>query len=279
MLRALNAGAINVSVKNLTEGIDACRVGGFDCLAMSPGLIEGFSVEEVNEMLFDAIIAPGSWGIPFNWRGPQEEYDSGVEKMKVQVQKMHDVEVKRCATWIMPGSNELPLEQNADYHRSRLQPIANLLEDYGMVLGLEFVGPKTTRDKFAHLFYYTLTEMDAFASTVGKNVGLLVDAWHMYTSGSSMEDLAKVSPDRIALVHINDAPAGISVDEQQDHIRCLPCETGVIDIAGFMNTLRAIGYRGPVEAEPFDAGLKDLPNDNDRLERAGRAVAKAFRAS
>ena len=278
MLRALNAGAINVSIKNLTEGIEGCKVGGFDCLALSPGLIADQPADEITELLFDAMVAPGAWGIPFNWRGTQAEYDTGLEAMKSQVVKMHDIEVKRCATWIMPGSNELTMEENAEYHRTRLQPIAHLLEDYGMILGLEFVGPKTTRDKFEHPFYYNLNQMFDFAQTVGANVGLLVDVWHMYTSGSTNEDLAKVPADKIALVHINDAPAGVSVDDQQDHIRCLPCETGVVDIAGFMNTLRKIGYAGPVEAEPFDSTLKNLPLDIDRLEKAGRAVAKAFRA-
>ncbi len=278
MLRALNAGAINVSIKNLTEGIEGCKVGGFDCLALSPGLVADQSADEITEMLFDAMVAPGAWGIPFNWRGTQAEYDAGLEAMKSQVVKMHDIEVKRCATWIMPGSNELTMEENAEFHRTRLQPIAHLLEDYGMILGLEFVGPKTTRDKFEHPFYYNLNQMFDFAQTVGANVGLLVDVWHMYTSGSTNEELAKVPADKIALVHINDAPVGVSVDEQQDHIRCLPCETGVIDIAGFMNTLRKIGYVGPVEAEPFDSTLKNLPLDIDRLEKAGRAVANAFRA-
>ncbi len=277
MLRALNAGAINVSIKNLTEGIEGCRVGGFDCLALSPSLVADQSADEITELLFDAMVAPGAWGIPFNWRGTQDEYDAGLEAMKSQIIKMHDIEVKRCATWIMPGSNDLTIHENTEYHRTRLQPIAHLLEDYGMILGLEFVGPKTTRDKFEHPFYYNLNQMFDFAQTVGSNVGLLVDVWHMYTSGSTNEDLAKVPAEKIALVHINDAPVGVSMDEQQDHIRCLPCETGVIDIAGFMNTLRKIGYAGPVEAEPFDSTLKDLPLDIDRLEKAGRAVAKAFR--
>ena len=278
MLRSLNAGAIHVSVKNLTEGIEACRLGGFDCLAMSPGLIADMTADEVNEMMFDALVAPGCWGIPFNWRGTQDEYDAGLEKMKSQAQAMHDIHVSRCATWIMPGSNELTLEQNADFHRSRLEPIAHLLDDFGMVLGLEFVGPKTTRDKFSHPFYYDLNGMYEFSQTVGSNVGLLVDAWHMHTSGSTNADLAAIPASKVVLVHINDAPEGVANDELQDHIRCLPCQTGVIDIAGFFAALRQIGYGGPVEAEPFDNSLKDLPTDKDRLEKTGRAVAKAFRA-
>ena len=138
MLRALNAGAINVSIKNLTEGIEGCRVGGFDCLALSPGLIADQTAEEVTEELFESMVAPGAWGIPFNWRGTEEEYNAGLETMRSQVIKMHDIDVKRCATWIMPGSNDLTLDQNTEYHRTRLQPIANLLED---LTGFELLHP------------------------------------------------------------------------------------------------------------------------------------------
>ena len=88
MLRALNAGAINVSIKNLTEGIEGCRVGGFDCLALSPGLIADQSAEEITEELFEAMVAPGAWGIPFNWRGADEEYNAGLEAMRSQVERM-----------------------------------------------------------------------------------------------------------------------------------------------------------------------------------------------
>lgn len=276
MLRALNGGAIHVPIHNLDDGIAACRIGGFDCLSMSPALVAGLSSGEVRDTLFDAFVAPGAWGVPFNWRGSQEEFDHGFEAMKEQAAILAEVGVTRCGTWILPGSNGLPLEQNHEFHFSRLEPIGKLLDDHGMILGLEFVGPKTLRDSFQHPFYYDLNGMYGFAKTLGTNVGLLVDAWHMYTSQSSLEDLAKISPERIALVHINDAPANVPLEEQVDHRRCLPCETGVIDMSGFMATLREIGYKGPIEVEPFDDTLKDLASDKERLEKTGRALRKAF---
>lgn len=276
MLRALNGGAIHVPIRNLEEGVAACRLGGFDCLAMSPALLKDITIEEAKEQLFDSVVAPGAWGIPFNWRGSQEDFEAGFHEMKTQAQQMEDVGVTRCATWILPGSNELTLEENADFHRKRLGPIANLLADHGMILGLEFVGPRTSRANFAHGFYYSLNPMYDFAQTVGPNVGLLIDSWHVHTSESSLEELAKIPANKISLVHINDAPPNLSLDELLDHKRCLPCSTGVIDLAGFMKTLRDIGYDGPVEAEPFDETLKELPTDKDRLEKVGQSMNRAF---
>ena len=230
----------------------------------------------MQEMLFEARVAPGAWGIPFNWRGSQEDFEAGFAKMTVQVKQMQAVGVTRCGTWIVPGSNELTLAENTEFHRNRLKPIGELLADHDMILGLEFVGPRTSRAKFKYEFYYCLTPMFEFAQTVGPNVGLLVDAWHVHTSESSLEELAKVPADLIALVHINDAPPNLTQDEYLDHKRCLPASTGVIDLPAFMATLREIGYEGPVEAEPFDESLKELATDKDRLERVGKSMAQVF---
>ena len=221
-----------MSIRTLDEGIAACRTGGFDCLAMSPGLFAEMDIEEAKEAMFEAHVAPGSWGVPFNWRASQEEFETGLHAMA----------------------------------------------DHDMVFGLEFVGPRSLRARFKHPFYYSLMPMYEFAQSVGPNVGLLVDAWHMMTSESSYEDLATIPAEKIALVHINDAPPNLTLDEYLDHERCLPCATGVIDIAGLMNTLRTIGYIGPVEAEPFDVTLKDLESDGERLTKVGRSMQAAFSA-
>jgi sugar phosphate isomerase/epimerase len=62
----------------------------------------------------------------------------------------------------------------------------------------------------------------------------------------------------VVVVHINDAPAGIAVDEQIDQVRALPGETGVLDIGGFLNALAEIGYDGPVTAEPFSQRVREM---------------------
>jgi predicted xylose isomerase-like sugar epimerase len=65
----------------------------------------------------------------------------------------------------------------------------------------------------------------------------------------------------VVQVHVNDAPSGIAVDQQQDSVRELPGATGVIDIGGFLKSLAAMGYDGPVTPEPFCAALRELPRE------------------
>ena len=88
------------------------------------------------------------------------------------------------------------------------------------------------------------------------NVGLLLDSWHWYTSHGTVEELARLANKDIVHVHVNDAPAGVEVDQQVDNRRKLPVTTGVIDLKGFINALVKIGYDGPVECEPFDQELR-----------------------
>ncbi len=53
-------------------------------------------------------------------------------------------------------------------------------------------------------------------------------------------------------------------------------ETGVINIAGFLQSLQAIGYDGPVTPEPFKKELGDLTSDEARLHTVGEAMRKIF---
>ena len=55
----------------------------------------------------------------------------------------------------------------------------------------------------------------------------------------------------------------------------MPCATGVIDLRAFMKALAAMGYDGPVRAEPFNATLRTLPADA-ALEATARAMKRAF---
>jgi sugar phosphate isomerase/epimerase len=103
------------------------------------------------------------------------------------------------------------------------------------------------------------------------NAGLLLDAWHWYTSHGTVADLEALRAEQVVFVHVNDAPAGMAVDEQKDSVRAMPCETGVIDIAGFMKSLATIRYDGPVQVEPFSERIRALP-----AEEAARLTAETL---
>ena len=180
------------------------------------------------------------------------------------------------ATWITPGHSELTYLQNFELHKRRFREIAKVLKDDGIRLGLEFVGPRTSRIRNRFAFICTQREAMELVEAIGTgNVGLLMDSWHWYTSHGTVDELLQLSNKDIVHVHVNDAPQDVLIDEQRDNRRRLPMTTGVIDMKGFINALVKIGYDGPVECEPFDRELRAMPDDA-KLEKTIESLNRVW---
>ncbi len=269
MYAGLSPGAVGVSAPSLDDALRAAKLGGFAGVEVNIGeiatLLESLGADAVNAKFDEAGILPCGIGLPLEWRGDAVPYEASLAGFERLAAAAEAIGVQRCSTWILPFSNDLEFAANFAFHAERMKPAAKILADHGVSLGLEFIGPKTLRDQGKFPFIYTQDGMMELAREIGPNVGLLLDAWHWYTSHGTVEDLRRLTPDNVVYVHVNDAPKGIEIDEQLDNVRCLPAETGVIPIGAFMGALRAIGYEGPVVAEPFKKELADLPNDEARL--------------
>ena len=151
-----------------------------------------------------------------------------------------------------------------------------MLGDHGVRLGLEYVGPKTSWTTTRHPFIHTMAEMRELIAAIDlPNVGLVLDSWHWYTAHETRADLLTLKGSDVICCDLNDAPAGIPIDEQQDLVRDLPCATGVIDLKTFLSALAEIGYDGPVRAEPFKASLRQMPAQ-DAVALAAKAMKQAF---
>ena len=134
------------------------------------------------------------------------------------------------------------------------------------------MGPKTARDGKKYSFIHTMDEILQLGRDMATgNVGLLLDAYHWYTSGGVMTDLERLTDADIVDVHVNDAPAGVPRDEQQDLVRTLPGETGMIGVPAFLKALGRAGYNGPVMVEPFSKRLRNVA-----AEEAVRLTAEAL---
>lgn len=276
MVKTLSAGAIGISAATLTEGLAAAKSVGFEGLEFNPAEVALLGPAQVEDMFEAAGVNPAGFGLPVNWRQDEDTWRGDLANLPELARAAAGIGCTRCATWVLPGSNDRELAENVAWHVERFRPIAEILADNGISLGLEFIGPKTLRDQFRYPFVWTAQDMLDVAAQIGPNVGLLHDCWHWYTSGGTLEELRALRPEQIVYVHINDAPEGIAVDEQVDNDRRLPAQTGVIDIAGYLRTLNEIGYEGPVVAEPFYAPLGGMASDEERLRTVKDAIDRAF---
>jgi len=284
VFKNLSPGAIGIRGLSLAESIDLASKTGFAGIDFSireaAQLADQHDVAYVQDLFRSAGILPGQWGLPVAWNREEEEWQQGLSELPALAALGQALGCTRTATWCLSGSNERSYDENWQWHVDRFRPIAQILADHGCRLGIEFIGPKTIRDRFEYEFVYTMEGMLDLADAIGTgNVGLLLDAWHLYTSGGSMEDLDKLENADIVTVHVNDAPEGIPVDEQIDNVRRLPMETGVIDLPGFMTKLAALDYDGPVTAEPFSERVNAIGDPVEAARLTAEYMDRMWKAA
>jgi sugar phosphate isomerase/epimerase len=96
----------------------------------------------------------------------------------------------------------------------------------------------------------------------------LFDAYHWYTNGITVADIEKLRTEQIVHVHINDAP-DVPLEEVLDNGRVYPGE-GVFDLAGFLQGLQRIGYKGAISQEILTAAPPtDSPESLVQRSKAG----------
>jgi len=281
MFRNLSPGAIGIRGLSLAESIALAKKSGFAGIDFSireaAALADEHGIDYVRNLFGRAGILPGQWGLPVAWNRDQWEKD--LEQLPALAALGRDLGCTRTCTWCACHSNEREYAENFSWHVERLRPIAEVLKEHDCRLGIEFIGPKTSRARGKYEFIYTLEGMMELAEAIGTgNVGLLLDAWHLYTSGGSVDDLDKITAKDVVAVHVNDAPAGVDRDEQIDNIRRLPMETGVIDLPGFMRKLEEMGYDGPITPEPFSQCVNAIEDPLEAAQLVAEYMDKMWRA-
>ena len=211
-------------------------------------------------------------GLPVNFREGEEAFRRDVAGLGEICAVNRALGVRGMATWIAPTTTSDVAEHRALLVR-RLREVAVILGDHGLKLGLEFVGPKTSR-LTGRPFIYDLRGMLGLCAEIdGEVCGLLLDSYHWYTSHATVEDILGLRAEQIVHAHINDAYPG-PIDELMDMKRMLPGE-GVIDLRGFLGALRQIGYEGAVAVETFDDGLR-ASGAELAAQRAGAAMRRVM---
>lgn len=266
MFQSLNLGLANVAEKNFEKKLLLAKKYGFSYIEAGAQEVIENGVENVKALLQKHGMQISSANLPFHpTQLDDDAFAAAMEALPAQAAALSAVGCTRCIIWIFPASDTLTKEENYAFHVKRLSAAAAVLKEYGVRLGLEFIGPYTGRKGKKYVFLYTAEEMLKLAKDCGDNVGLLFDAYHWYT-GAHNKDVFDHIPDEscIVSVHVNDAPVGDPL-ELPDSPRALPGETGMVDIACVIDGLRKLGYTGPVIAEPFSPKLAAMETDDEKV--------------
>jgi sugar phosphate isomerase/epimerase len=272
---------------DLPTALELAARHGFGGVDPDVGHLRGLSSRAQVQELADDLTSRGlRWGIgglPVSLTAPPAVFAEQLAALPQVAEVLVAAGVGAVGTWVKPMDDALTYRRNWRLHVGRLALVAGVLDDAGIRLGLEYVGPKTFWSTERFPFVHTLAELRELIADAGAgNVGVILDTYHWYTAGETAADLRALTASDIISVDLNDARDDLERDEQQDQDRRLPGTTGVIDLSGFVDVLVELGYDGPVKAEPFLSSLADRPVDDVLAEVSDllhRALAPAQQPS
>jgi sugar phosphate isomerase/epimerase len=264
MTLCLNPGAIGVQADQ-RAAIDLAHRHGFESVEPFGEALSSLSpagLEEILDTMRQDKLVFGAAGLPVEFRRDDGRFGEGVKALPRIAAGLQRAGVTRVGTWLSPAHDELAYAENLALHVRRLREVAKVLDDHGLRLGLEYVGTPSLRKNRKHAFVHSLVQAQELIAGIGaRNVGVVLDTWHWHMARESVADLKTLTSSQVVAVDLNDAPAGVALEDQADNRRELPGATGVIDVAGFLGALGSMGFDGPLRAEPFNQALNALDNE------------------
>ena len=270
MKLALN-GATTMKA-DLAEDIRAANVAGFDCLEIWASKLKGFLKSGTTEELKDL----------FDKHGLEPYSINSIERITFRDEKGHAKLLAECeelcrvaseirCPYIVVVPSPLPVGlSRADVFEesvSVLRELGAIAEKYGAALAFEFLGQPDC----------SVQTLEQAAEIVGQvaraNVGLVIDSFHFYAGGSSLESIDSLDAQKLFIFHINDAE-NLPLEQLEDRHRLLP-GLGILPLTEIITALRRIGYDRVTSVEIFRPEYWE--RDPQELARdAHRALSKVL---
>jgi sugar phosphate isomerase/epimerase len=190
---------------------------------------------------------------PLPFAGEPAAFQEGLTQLADEAAFTADIGCQKMMV-VLPASTTLDRREQRAIAKDRLAAVAAVLQRSQIRLGLEFLGPLYFRQGRAGgppvtPFIWNLPDALALAKDCGPNVGVILDAWHWHHSGSTTADILAADKSRIVHLHVSDAKEAPPADVR-DNQRLMPGE-GIIDLMGFFQALKKIGYADGVSPEPL----------------------------
>ncbi len=180
-----------------------------------------------------------------------EDLERSVQKCKRVFELCNILE---CEIAVVNPSDAEPAERSIVHERFDrfMDEIIKMAEKFNVRLGFEYVS-------YDSRIINSLAKSIEYVDKWGEGVGLVLDIFHMYRSGESIDALPSRLMDSLYAFHVNDAPAKKIVD-LRDSDRLFPLE-GVINSRTSITMLREKKFVGPVSVELFNEKYWGIDTD------------------
>lgn len=242
---ALNTSTLKPFDLTIKEQIYIAQKAGYDGIELWVKDIEdyiqkGGTVKELKKYIDDTGISFVNAIAFFKWSDEDETIrKQAFIQAEQEMQLLVELGCQAIAAPPFGNVKEVSLPTMA-HHFSQLTELARGI---GIEPYLEFWGKAKKLSKLSEAMYVVL-------ESGAHDVKILIDPFHMYTGGSSLDDLKYLNANSIGIVHVNDYPSLPTREEITDQDRLFPGD-GIFHTEEFSKLLTQIGYNGYLSLELF----------------------------
>ncbi|QHT62973.1 sugar phosphate isomerase/epimerase [Paenibacillus lycopersici] len=265
---SLNASTLFPFKLNVLEQVRIAAEAGYNGIELWVSEIEqylqqGGSTGELRASLEQSGVVLANAIAFFKWSDRDEAVrEAGFAQAEREMRMLAEIGCVAVAAPPFGDVADVPLAEMAQ-HYARLSELGKRI---GIDVYLEFWGRASNLSRIDQALVVKRESGVAGAK-------LLLDPFHMYTGGSSLEDLKQVDGGSIGIFHVNDYPAEPAQAVITDADRVFPGE-GVAPTSAIAQQLYDSGYRGFLSLELFIADFGGMTAE----EVAAKGLADLKRA-
>lgn len=147
-----------------------------------------------------------------------------------------------------------------------LNELCDIADEHGVALAFEFLGQTDCTVQTLDLAH------EIVRTTNRKNLGLVLDSFHFYAGGSTIQMIEALDPKLLTVFHINDSEDR-PVEELNDSHRLLP-GLGILPLRAIVGAFDRIGYNKVASVEIFRPEYWDW--DPIKLAHDAHAATKSI---
>lgn len=233
---------------DLATDIQAASAAGFDCLEIWAAKLRKFlktnKTADLNRILDDHQLEPYSINsiehITFRDTGSHESLLKECEELCVIASEIDCPFVVVVPSPLPAGVGR---DQVIEESVRVLNELGEVADGYDVSLAFEFLGQPDCSVP-------TLALADEIVQHLArKNVGLVIDSFHFYAGGSTIESIEALDPETLFIFHINDAEDRPR-EELEDKHRLFP-GLGILPLKEIVGALNRIEYDRVTSVEIF----------------------------
>lgn len=244
---------LNTSTIRPAELLDKIRIAGecgYSAIElwndeMDEHLRSGGSMSDIVKALSDHGLSVPSVIAIHNWMTAHgEAYRKVLDEVKRRMEQAAEVGAKRIvATPPVSIEGAVDLRMAAD----RYNELIKLGMSIGVLPAVEFLG-------FSNAVYRVDQAWEIVKLSGTAEGSVVLDTFHLYRGGSSLDDVPDLTGEFIAIFHFNDVPANVPRENLTDADRVYPGD-GMLPLRQIVDEVKRRGYSGAISLELFNREL------------------------